>query len=125
MTETRKAVVLLNGGLDSTTVLAIARNKGYEPYALSFRYGQRHTEELEAAKKIAVALGTAEHVIADIDFSVFGGSALTEGSLPVPHHESAEDIDTGIPITYVPAACPLDALLTRQQLRTLGQAISL
>ncbi|MFI6603545.1 7-cyano-7-deazaguanine synthase QueC [Nonomuraea sp. NPDC050536] len=99
----RKAVVLLSGGLDSTTVLAIAREEGYETYALSFRYGQRHTEELEAAKKIAVELGAAQHVIAEINLAVFGGSALTDPALEVPHHESAEDLGAGIPITYVPA----------------------
>lgn len=102
-TEKRKAVVLLSGGLDSTTVLAIARHEGYETYALSFRYGQRHTEELEAAKRIAAELGATEHVIADINLAAFGGSALTDVSLDVPHHESAEDIGTEIPITYVPA----------------------
>ncbi|GAA2737963.1 7-cyano-7-deazaguanine synthase QueC [Actinocorallia aurantiaca] len=102
-TEKRKAVVLLSGGLDSTTVLAIARHESYETYALSFRYGQRHTEELEAAKRIAAELGATEHVIADINLAVFGGSALTDASLNVPHHKSAEDIGTEIPITYVPA----------------------
>ncbi|MEU5861653.1 7-cyano-7-deazaguanine synthase QueC [Nonomuraea sp. NPDC047529] len=99
----RKAVVLLSGGLDSTTVLAIAREEGYETYALSFRYGQRHTEELEAAKKVAVEFGATQHVIADINLAVFGGSALTDHALDVPHHESVEDLDAGIPITYVPA----------------------
>ncbi|MEU6798677.1 7-cyano-7-deazaguanine synthase QueC [Nonomuraea wenchangensis] len=99
----RKAVVLLSGGLDSTTALAIARQEGYETYALSFRYGQRHTEELEAAQKIAVELGATRHVIADINLAVFGGSALTDHALDVPHHESVDDLDAGIPITYVPA----------------------
>ncbi|WP_280505639.1 7-cyano-7-deazaguanine synthase QueC [Nocardia farcinica] len=99
----KKAVVLLSGGLDSSTVLAIARDKGYEPYALSFRYGQRHTVELEAAGRVAAALGAAAHVVADIDLRVFGGSALT-ADIDVPHHDRAEEIvTTEIPITYVPA----------------------
>jgi 7-cyano-7-deazaguanine synthase len=84
-------------------VLAIARAEGYEPYALSFRYGQRHDVELDAAKKVAAALGAAGHVVAEIDLRVFGGSALT-ADIDVPHHDSAEDLDANeIPITYVPA----------------------
>lgn len=99
----RKAVVLLSGGLDSATVLAIAHADGYEPYALSFRYGQRHEVELEAAKRVAAAVGAAGHVVAEIDLRVFGGSALT-ADIAVPHHDSADDLDaTEIPITYVPA----------------------
>ncbi|MBF6414634.1 7-cyano-7-deazaguanine synthase QueC [Nocardia cyriacigeorgica] len=99
----KKAVVLLSGGLDSSTVLAIAHDEGYEPYALSFRYGQRHSIELEAAGRVADALGAAAHVIADIDLRVFGGSALTS-DIPVPHHDHADAIDSAeIPITYVPA----------------------
>jgi 7-cyano-7-deazaguanine synthase len=99
----RKAVVLLSGGLDSATVLAMARAEGYEPYALSFRYGQRHDVELDAAKKVATALGAAGHVVAEIDLRVFGGSALT-ADIDVPHHDSADDLETSeIPITYVPA----------------------
>src|SRR5262245_10431942 len=74
----RPAVVLLSGGLDSTTVLAIARSEGYEPYALSFRYGQRHSIELDAARRVAEAQGVARHVVADVDLRVFGGSALTD-----------------------------------------------
>jgi 7-cyano-7-deazaguanine synthase len=98
----KPAVVLLSGGLDSTTVLAIARTEGYEPYALSFRYGQRHSIELEAARRVAASEGVARHVIADIDLRVFGGSALTD-DIDVPRHDSAEDLGDGIPITYVPA----------------------
>jgi len=98
----KPAVVLLSGGLDSTTVLAIARTEGYEPYALSFRYGQRHSIELEAARQVAASEGVARHVIADIDLRVFGGSALTD-DIDVPRHDSAEDLGDGIPITYVPA----------------------
>ncbi|MGW8065629.1 7-cyano-7-deazaguanine synthase QueC [Streptomyces ziwulingensis] len=103
----RPAIVLLSGGLDSTTVLAIAKDQGYTPYALSFRYGQRHSVELEAAKRVAEAQGVARHVIADIDLRVFGGSALTS-DIDVPKHESLDDAgnkDTGssVPVTYVPA----------------------
>lgn len=99
----QKAVVLLSGGLDSATVLAIARAEGYDPYALSFRYGQRHDVELEAAGRVAKALRAAAHVVADIDLRIFGGSALT-ADIEVPHHDRAEEIDSGeIPITYVPA----------------------
>lgn len=96
------AVILLSGGLDSTTVLAIARAEGYVTHALSFRYGQRHDIELEAAKRVADALGVAEHVVADIDLRVFGGSALTD-EISVPHHERVEDLTADIPVTYVPA----------------------
>jgi 7-cyano-7-deazaguanine synthase len=98
----RPAVVLLSGGLDSTTVLAIARSEGYVPYALSFRYGQRHSVELEAARRVAEAQGVARHVVADIDLRVFGGSALTD-DIDVPHHASADDLGEEIPVTYVPA----------------------
>ena len=99
----KPAVVLLSGGLDSTTVLAIAQAEGYAPYALSFRYGQRHSVELEAARRVAEAQGVARHVVADIDLRVFGGSALTD-DIAVPHHDSAErPRATEIPVTYVPA----------------------
>ena len=98
----KPAVVLLSGGLDSTTVLAIAKAEGYTPYALSFRYGQRHTVELEAAQRVAQAQGVARHVIADINLRVFGGSALTD-DIAVPHHDSADELGEDIPVTYVPA----------------------
>lgn len=99
----KPAVILLSGGLDSTTVLAIAKAEGYTPYALSFRYGQRHTVELEAAQRVATAQGAARHVIADINLRAFGGSALTD-DIAVPHHDSAEDVGgDDIPVTYVPA----------------------
>jgi 7-cyano-7-deazaguanine synthase len=99
----RKAIVLLSGGLDSTTVLAIAKDQGFEPYALSFRYGQRHEVELAAAQRVAEASGVARHVVCDIDLRVFGGSALT-ADVEVPKHDSADDLhDNEIPITYVPA----------------------
>lgn len=98
----RRAVVLLSGGLDSTTVLAIAHDQGYVPYALSFRYGQRHQVELMAAERVAGALGVAGHVVLAIDLRAFGGSALT-ADIAVPHHERAEDLGPEIPVTYVPA----------------------
>jgi 7-cyano-7-deazaguanine synthase len=95
-------VVLLSGGLDSATVLAIARQQGYVTFALSFRYGQRHQIELAAAARVAKALGATEHVVVDVDLRQFGGSALTS-DIPVPHHDRVEDLDDGIPVTYVPA----------------------
>jgi len=101
-TEMKRAVVLLSGGLDSATVLAIARVQGYELYALSFSYGQRHIFELEAASRVAASIGVAGHRVAAIDLRVFGGSALT-GDIDVPKGRSADDMAHGIPITYVPA----------------------
>ena len=102
MSTAKKAVVLLSGGLDSATALAIARAGGFETYALSFRYGQRHSVELEAASRVAEAQGVARHVIAAIDLRVFGGSALTD-DIDVPRHGSADELGEGIPVTYVPA----------------------
>ena len=99
---TRRAVVLLSGGLDSATVLAIARRQGYEAYALSFSYGQRHIWELEAAARVAAAIGAAEHKVAQIDLRIFGGSALT-ADIAVPKGRAMEEMGHGIPITYVPA----------------------
>lgn len=98
----KNAVVLLSGGLDSTTALAVAQAEGFTPYALSFRYGQRHSVELESAKRIAEVMGVAEHVIADIDLRRFGGSALT-ADIEVPKARSLSSMGAGIPITYVPA----------------------
>jgi 7-cyano-7-deazaguanine synthase len=98
----REAIVLLSGGLDSATTLAMARRDGFVTHALSFRYGQRHVVELEAAKRIAVALDVTQHVIAQIDLRAFGGSALTS-DIPVPKGRKPEDITHGIPVTYVPA----------------------
>ena len=97
-----KAVVLLSGGLDSATTLAIARSEGYDTYALSFRYGQRHECEIEAARRVAQQIGAQEHRIVEFDLRAFGGSALTAG-LPVPKGRNSREISTGIPITYVPA----------------------
>ncbi len=98
----KKAVVLLSGGLDSTTVLAIAGTQGYSTYALSFDYGQNHKVELEAASRVAKQLGAQEHVIAKVNLRSFGGSALTTDQ-PVPKNRTAEAIGHGIPATYVPA----------------------
>lgn len=102
MTANKKAVVLLSGGLDSATVLAIAHSEGYEAYALSFSYGQRHAWELNAAQRVAAAIGAAEHRIAQIDLRVFGGSALTD-EIEVPKGRATEEMTHGIPVTYVPA----------------------
>jgi len=102
MTQTQKAVVLLSGGLDSATVLAIARREGYEVYALSFSYGQRHVWELEAAKRVAASIGVAQHRVAEIDLRVFGGSALTD-DIAVPKGRDMDEMSHGIPVTYVPA----------------------
>jgi 7-cyano-7-deazaguanine synthase len=103
MTDTlQRAVVLLSGGLDSATVLAIARHEQFEPWAISFRYGQRHAVELAAAERVARSQGVAGHVTLDIDLRKFGGSALT-GEHSVPKHATADEIGSGIPITYVPA----------------------
>jgi 7-cyano-7-deazaguanine synthase len=102
MTTQRKAVVLLSGGLDSTTTLAIAKAQGFELYALSFRYGQRHVVELRAAERIAVQMGVSRHVIVDIDMRQFGGSALTD-DIPVPKGRAVDAMARGIPVTYVPA----------------------
>jgi 7-cyano-7-deazaguanine synthase len=98
----KKAVILLSGGLDSATTLAIAESEGYDLYALSFRYGQRHEVELKSAAAVAKAIGVKQHKIAEIDLRAFGGSALTD-NIAVPKHESADEIGSGIPVTYVPA----------------------
>src|SRR5207245_4416391 len=96
------AVVLLSGGIDSATTLAIARAAGFAPHALTFRYGQRHAAEVEAARRVARALGAADHVVLDVDLRRFGGSALT-ADIPVPKDRAATEIGQGIPVTYVPA----------------------
>jgi 7-cyano-7-deazaguanine synthase len=99
--EQRKAVVLLSGGLDSTTVLALAKHEGWACYCLTFAYGQRHAVELEAARTVAARLGAQAHRIVDIDLRVFGGSALTDATA-VPKDRKAEEMQA-IPVTYVPA----------------------
>jgi len=101
-TTGKRAVVLLSGGLDSTTALAIAKSEGYEVFALSFAYGQRHRWELEAATRVARALGVAQHRVATIDLRAFGGSALTD-DISVPKGRQLAEMSHGIPVTYVPA----------------------
>ena len=98
---TRKAVVLLSGGLDSTTTLAIAQSEGFQCHALTFRYGQRHAVELAAAQRVAAAMKVASHRIVDI--GLFGGSALTDAGTQVPKDRSTDEMAHGIPPTYVPA----------------------
>jgi 7-cyano-7-deazaguanine synthase len=98
----RPAVVLLSGGLDSATVLAIAKSQGFSCHTMSFRYGQRHSAELDCARKLASKLGSVKHIVVDIDLRQFGGSALT-ADIDVPKNRSHDAIGTGIPITYVPA----------------------
>jgi 7-cyano-7-deazaguanine synthase len=97
-----RAVVLLSGGIDSATAAALARQQGFALHTLSFRYGQRHERELEAAKRVAAFLGAASHRVLEFDLRVIGGSALTDG-IDVPKRRSAEEIAHGIPLTYVPA----------------------
>jgi len=97
-----KAVVLLSGGMDSTTVGAIALSRGFDVHALTFRYGQRHKAEVEAARRVAERLGIRQHVVLDIDLRAFGGSALT-GDIDVPKDTSIDEIGHRIPSTYVPA----------------------
>lgn len=98
----KSAVILLSGGLDSATALAIAKQQGFLPHAISFRYGQRHAVEIQAAQNVARANGVARHVIVDIDLRVFGGSALTD-NIAVPKGRSTAEMGSEIPITYVPA----------------------
>ncbi|MDB9884292.1 MAG: 7-cyano-7-deazaguanine synthase QueC [Fidelibacterota bacterium] len=98
----KKAVILLSGGLDSATCLAIAIDLGFSPYALSFRYGQRHEFEINSAKAVSKSIGVKEHVILDIDLRAFGGSALTD-DIEVPKDRDQANIKNEIPITYVPA----------------------
>ena len=100
--ESKKAVCLLSGGLDSSTCLGVARREGFECYALSFDYGQRHRVELEASARVARHFEAREHRIAQVDLRAFGGSALT-ADIEVPKHRSSDEMGRGIPITYVPA----------------------
>lgn len=102
MSDARKGVVLLSGGADSATVLAIARERGFESYALSYRYGQRHAVELDAARALAGRLGARRHVVIDIDLRSIGGSALTD-DIDVPKQRGDDEMSHGIPVTYVPA----------------------
>src|SRR3954470_14719620 len=97
-----KAVLLLSGGLDSTTMLALAKRDGFDVYAMTFRYGQRHSSEIDAARRVAREYGVKDHVVVDIDLRTFGGSALT-ADIDVPKDRTNDAISHGIPITYVPA----------------------
>lgn len=115
------AVCLLSGGLDSATCLAWARRQGFECHALSFDYGQRHRIELQAASRIAAALGAKRHVVANVDLRVFGGSALT-ADIDVPKHRSAGEIGGGVPITYVPARNTIFLSYALAWAETLGAA---
>jgi 7-cyano-7-deazaguanine synthase len=101
--DKKKAIVLLSGGLDSATTLAIAKNRGFDCYALTFRYGQRHSIEIESAKRIAQSLSVIEHRIIDIDLAAFASSALTDSRLDVPKDRHIISRGTDIPVTYVPA----------------------
>lgn len=101
--QNKKAVVLLSGGIDSTTTLAIAKNEKFQTYCLSFNYGQRHLVELNAAKRVAFFFGIKEHLIMDINMSAIGGSALTDSIITVPKNRTLKDMDKNIPITYVPS----------------------
>jgi len=98
----RSAVVLLSGGLDSTTTLAIAKSEGFQVHAMTFRYGQRHLAEIDAARRVAARLGVKDHIVVDIDLRLFGGSALTSDT-PVPKGRATDEMAHGIPVTYVPA----------------------
>lgn len=100
--NSRRAVVLVSGGLDSATILAIAKDEGFEPYAISFDYGQRHRFELEAARRVCAAAQVNRHIVVPLDLRAFGGSALTD-DIAVPKDRSEAEMTGGIPITYVPA----------------------
>ncbi|HEU4643034.1 MAG TPA: 7-cyano-7-deazaguanine synthase QueC [Gemmatimonadaceae bacterium] len=114
-----RAVVLLSGGLDSATTLAIARSRGFEAHALTIRYGQRHDAELRAAEEVARSAGAAQHVVLDLDLRRFGGSALT-ADIPVPKDRSAHEMAAGIPVTYVPARNTIFLSLALAWAETLG-----
>jgi 7-cyano-7-deazaguanine synthase len=119
--EKRRAVVLLSGGLDSATTAAIARGEGFEIYALSIDYGQRHRFELEAAARVAASLGAIEHRVVAIDLRAFGGSALT-ADIDVPQDRSGDEMSHGIPITYVPARNTIMLSLSLGYAEALGAA---
>jgi 7-cyano-7-deazaguanine synthase len=102
MSPSKKAVVLSSGGIDSTTAMAIAKHEGYKIYSLSFFYGQRHAFELEAAQKVADAIGISEHLVINIDLKKIGGSSLTD-DIDVPKDRDEQEMTRGIPVTYVPA----------------------
>jgi 7-cyano-7-deazaguanine synthase len=117
--QKKAAVVLLSGGLDSATALAIAQSEGYEAYALSFDYGQRHLFELEAARRVARAACVRQHVVLSLDLRAFGGSALT-ADLPVPKDRAEDEMSHGIPVTYVPARNTIFLSIALGWAETLG-----
>jgi 7-cyano-7-deazaguanine synthase len=102
MQKKKKAIVLSSGGLDSTTAMAVAKEQGYEIFSLTFRYGQRHVREIEAAERVAKALGAKKHLVIDIDLAKIGGSALTD-DIDVPKARTRQEMEEEIPVTYVPA----------------------
>ena len=115
----KKAVVLLSGGLDSTTVAAIAQQQGFQVYALSFDYGQNHRVELDFARRVAERQSVERHAVVKVDLRAFGGSALTS-DVPVPKHRTAEDMGHGVPVTYVPARNTVFLSLALAWAETLG-----
>jgi 7-cyano-7-deazaguanine synthase len=119
MNQKHKAVVLLSGGLDSSTTLAVAKSQGFELYALTFRYGQRHQLEIEAARRIALHFQAVQHQIFNVDLSLFGGSALT-AEIKVPKDRGLEEISKDIPITYVPARNTIFLALSLAWAEVLG-----
>lgn len=121
MTTAHKAVVLFSGGLDSTTCLAVAKRQGFAPYALSFAYGQRHAVEIEAAKRVAAAMGVAAHLVLPLPLGRIGGSALT-ADIPVPKDRSVDAMGEGIPSTYVPARNTIFLSLALGWAEVLGAA---
>lgn len=120
MRMSKPSVVLLSGGLDSATALAVARRDGFTPYALSVLYGQRHSVELDCARHVAASGGAADHIVAEVDLRLFGGSALT-GDLDVPKHDAVGELDEAeVPVTYVPARNTIFLSLALAYAETLG-----
>lgn len=118
--DLKRAVVLVSGGLDSTTALAVARRDGFEPYALSFDYSQRHAFELDAARRVCRAAGVKQHVVIAIDLRAFGGSALTSDAIAVPKDRDESQMSAGIPSTYVPARNTIFLSIALGWAETLG-----
>lgn len=119
--NSKPAVVLLSGGLDSTTVLAVARSRGFDCYAMTFRYGQRHGVEIECARRIARVMGTKQQVVVDIDLRAWGGSSLTSDT-PVPKDRPIAEMERGVPVTYVPARNTIFLSFALAWAETLGCA---
>ncbi|BDG02736.1 7-cyano-7-deazaguanine synthase QueC [Anaeromyxobacter oryzae] len=120
MARVKRAVVLLSGGLDSTTCLAVARAEGFEAHCLSVDYGQRHRHELARARRVAAALGAAAHRVVKVDLSAFGGSALTDARIAVPKDRSEKRMSRDIPVTYVPARNTVMLALSLAHAETIG-----